>query len=98
MDLYVDKDILEEAQKALSQQCERMQQIRSEVSKLFILLRSEWDSEAGNLFVEKFEDDLIRNLEKHEIILSHMSSNLSTASSKYDEVFRAADTVSSAQY
>ena len=98
MDLYIDKDVMEEAQRALFQQSERLGQIRSEISKLFILLRMEWDSEAGNIFVEKFEDDLIRNLERYETVLSYISSNLITASQKYDEVFRAADAVSSAQY
>ena len=98
MDLYIDQDHLAAGSRDLAKQQEQMKDLRSEIKTLFEQLRKEWDSEAGRLFFEKFEEDLLKNLDRYVIVFEYMSQNLSTASQKYDEVFRAVDTVASAQY
>ena len=98
MDLYIDQDCLTDASRSLMQQRTDILRLKGEIEASFTQLKVEWDSEAGKLFFQKFEDDLIKNLERYATVFEYMSKNLSTASQKYDEVFRAADAVASAQY
>lgn len=98
MDLYIDQDYFVDGSRFLAEKCDEMKQLRSEIKTSFEQLRKEWDSEAGRLFFEKFEEDLLKNLDRYVIVFEYMSQNLLTASQKYDEVFRAVDTVTSAQY
>lgn len=98
MNLYLDKDFLESGSSELTKQKEEMEQLKTEIKASFEQLRKDWDSDAGELFFAKFEDDLIKNLDRYIAVFDYMSKNLSTASQKYDEVFRVADTVASAQY
>jgi WXG100 family type VII secretion target len=98
MDLYIDKDSLENGSHALITQKEEMENLKTDIEASFEQLRKDWDSQAGKLFFAKFEDDLIQNLDRYITVFDYMNKNLSTASQKYDEVFRAADTVASSQY
>ena len=98
MDLYLDKDAFENGRRALTEQKREMERLKSEIKTSFEQLRIEWDSEAGKLFFAKFEDDLLKNLDRYITVFEYMSKNLSIASQKYDEVFRAADIVASARY
>ncbi|EOS53220.1 hypothetical protein C809_00165 [Lachnospiraceae bacterium MD335] len=98
MDLYIDKDSLENGSRALIEQKGEMEKLKTDIKASFEQLRKDWDSEAGKLFFAKFENDLIQNLDRYIIVFDYMSKNLSIASRKYDEVFRAADTVASSQY
>ena len=98
MDLYIDQDYLAGGSRDLADKRDEMERLRSEIKTSFEQLRKEWDSEAGRLFFKKFEEDLLKNLDRYVIVFGYMSQNLSTASQKYDEVFRVADTVASARY
>lgn len=101
MDLYIDKDSLDNGSRALrvlTEQKGEMDKLKTDIKTSFEHLRKDWDSEAGKLFFAKFEDDLIQNLDRYITVIDYMSKNLSTASQKYDEVFRAANTVASLQY
>jgi uncharacterized protein YukE len=64
----------------------------------FEQLHTDWDSDAGKAFFQRFEDDLIGNLKKYAIVFKHINENLTTASDKYEEVFRVAETVAKSQY
>lgn len=98
MDLYIDQDYLADGSRKLAEKQKDMEKLRTEIKLSFEQLRKEWDSEAGRLFFEKFEEDLLKNLDRYVTVFEYMSQNLSTASQKYDEVFRAVDAVASAQY
>lgn len=98
MDLYLDQDYLTDGSLSLMKKRGEMEQLKTEIKMSFEQLRQEWDSDAGLLFFQKFEDDLLKNLDRYITVFEYMSKNLSTASQKYDEVFRAADAVASAQY
>lgn len=98
MDLYVDQDYLMDGSKKLLADRDRMEQLETEISASFQQLRQEWDSEAGRMFFEKFENDLLKNLKQYVAVFEHMSRNLSAASQKYEEIFKAVETVALAQY
>jgi WXG100 family type VII secretion target len=98
MDLLLDKDAFTQASRELKTKCEELRTLKSNIKNSFEQLKKDWDSDAGRQFFAKFEDSLIVNLEKYSTVFEYMSRNLSTASQKYDEVFRAADAVASVQY
>lgn len=98
MNLYLDQDYLVDGSRSLRDKSGEMERLQAEIKMSFEQLRKEWDSEAGRLFFQKFEYDLMKNLGRYITVFEYMSENLSTASQKYDEVFRAADAVASAQY
>ncbi len=98
MDLMLDKDAFAQAARELKGKCEELKTLRSNIQASFEQLKKDWDSDAGKQFFDRFENDLLKNLEDYSKVFEHMSGNLSTASQKYEEVFRAADAVANVQY
>lgn len=98
MDLYIDKDALESASDRLGKKCEELGKLKQNLETSFETLKSEWDSDAGKQFYDKFKSDLLDNLDDYVRVFEHMSTNLSTASTKYDEVFRDANTLVQLEY
>ncbi len=98
MDLLVNQDEMQIASNNIKNYSEDIRNIKSSLKSVFDILREEWNSEAGKKYVDKYEKDVLDNLDKYSIVFDHMSENLIAASHKYDEVFRAADAVANAQY
>ncbi|MDR1061613.1 MAG: WXG100 family type VII secretion target [Clostridiales bacterium] len=98
MDLQLDSEAFARASKDLQARCEELKTLRNNMQSSFEQLRQDWDSDAGRQFFERYENDLVKNLDEHSKVFEYMSENLSTASQKYEEVFRAADSVADAQF
>ena len=96
MDLHLDDSAFQQASSELTKKCGELATLRANIETSFSQLRKDWDSDAGQQFFARFENDLIKNLDDYSKVFEYMSSNLSTASQKYEEVFRAADAVASA--
>lgn len=96
--LMMDEEAFLQASKDMGIKCSELGQFRKDLTVSFAQLKKDWDSDAGKKFFERFENDLLNNLDKYALVFEHMSKNLSTASQKYEEVFRAADAVADAQY
>jgi uncharacterized protein YukE len=97
-DLWLDTDAFALASKELNTKSGELITLRTTIASSFEQLRRDWDSDAGRQFFARFETDLLKNLDNYSLVFEYMSVNLSTASQKYDEVFRAADAVADAQY
>ena len=97
-DLVLDDEAFLQASKELAAKCEELGRLHTNLVCTFEQLRTDWDTDAGKIFFQRFDDDLLKNLDKYTLVFEHMSKNLSTALQKYEEVFRAADTVADAQY
>lgn len=98
MDLLLDKDAFSQASAELKNKREELKTLQANITASFEQLRKDWDSDAGSEFFKRFETELLGNLEKYSTVFEYMSQNLSTASQKYEEVFRAVDTVADAQF
>jgi len=98
MDLHLDRDAFSQASRELQAKCEELKTLRANIKASFEQLRVDWDTDAGRKFFKRFERDLMKNLEDYSKVFEYMSKNLSTASVKYEEVFRAADSVAKVQY
>ena len=98
MDFMIDSDAFAQASGVLETKCEELKDLRSNIEASFEQLKKDWDSDAGRQFFARFENDLLKNLEDYAKVFEHMSANLTAASQKYEEVFRAADAVADVQY
>lgn len=98
MNLVINRSQLESASRTLQNECAELRALRKEIESSFTMLKAEWDTEAGKIFFQRFEQDLLNNLERYSTVFEHMAQNLSTSLQKYEEVFRAADAVADAQY
>lgn len=98
MDLIIDQTALKEASADLETKCQELSDLKKTIEASFAQLEAEWDSDAGKAFFKTFKNDLLSNLEKYSLVFNYMSANLSTSLQKYEEVFRAADTVANVQY
>lgn len=98
MDLRLDTDAFATASRDFKEYCERMKKLRQDIEECFQALKEDWDSDAGKKFFEKLSTDLLDNLDLYSVVFEHISQNLTTASQKYEEVFRAADAVAQAEY
>lgn len=98
MDLLLDQDAFAQACRELDGKCQELKNLRTNIEKSFQQLEKDWNSDAGRQFFDRFRNDLIQNLDKYADVFAYISGNLSTASQKYEEVFRAADAVAETQY
>ena len=92
MDLLLDQEAFLQANRELQKKYQEMEYLRLEIENSFAQLKEEWNSDAGKQFFDRFEGELLKNLQKYSLVFEHMGKNLLTASQKYEEVFRAADT------
>jgi len=96
--LVVNREQLRAAGATLATCSNELDDLRRNLESSFVQLRRDWQSDAGDRFFEKFNQDLTKNLIDYVRVFRHMSNNLRSASSMYDEVFNAADAVANAQY
>ena len=98
MDLVLDQNELRKASVDLRRHGDDMSQLADNLTQAVDRLRVDWDSDAGRAFFEKFDTSMIKHIRDHAIVFNHMSENLSTAVSMYEEIFQAANTVANAQF
>lgn len=98
MDLVLNQDAFERAKSDFKNKCEELKTLRANLQASFETLKTDWDTEAGRLFFDQFENKLLKHLDEYSKVFEHLSDNLSTASEKYEEVFRIADTVAKTEY
>jgi len=98
MDLYLDQDAFEQAIAALGAKREELNRLRENIEKTIMQLKSDWISQASDVFFKKYEKDLMQNLMKYALVFEYIHDNLKAAKEKYQEVFDAADAVANLQY
>lgn len=91
--LHLDQEAFQKACSGLDQKCSDLLELTKKIKDSFSQLQMDWDSEAGKLFFDRFQNDLIKNMENYAHVFEHMSQNLASASNQYQAVFDAADAV-----
>lgn len=95
MDLYLDQEAFQHARSQLAGYLgdAGLKGLSANIRDSFEQLKKDWDTEAGDIFFEHFEQDLLENLNKHELVFEQIYKILMTASTMYEEVFSAAQRV-----
>jgi uncharacterized protein YukE len=96
--MTIDDTALETAGAKLSEKAEEMRELKKNIDSLFLLLRTDWDTDAGSAYFDRLDNQLFKHLDNHANVIEHISENLKIASGKYDAVFRAAENAANAEY
>lgn len=97
-DLYINQEALNKASTALSTKSGEMLELKNKIVTSFEQLKLDWNTPAGAAFFDKFENDLLKNLENYSDVFEYMSKNLSDAVLKYDDVFDKAEELTKSDY
>lgn len=89
--LYLDKDALDKAKTNYSTYAQDMTNLKTKLENAVNDIRNGWQSDAGDAFFTKFDDEWKKNFDDYINVINHMSSNMQIAKNKYQAVFDEAD-------
>lgn len=89
--LYLDKDALDKAKTNYSTYAQDMRNLKTNLEVAVDDIRDGWQSDAGDAFFKKFDDEWKKNFDDYINVINHMSSNMQIAKNKYQAVFDEAD-------
>ncbi len=74
VNLHLDQDAFQVACSGLEEKCRNLEALSGQIQSSFEQLRQDWDSQAGKLFFERFENDLIKNLDQFTVVMEELFS------------------------
>ncbi len=90
-DLIINQEQLQTAQTKYSEYAQQMDDLRKTLKDAVDNIRDSWQSEAGEVFFSKFDEDWEKNVKDYVNVLNHMADNMLKANTLYEEVFDAAE-------
>lgn len=84
--LKYDTDEIGSAKSEYKTMAESMKNISSEMTKAIEGIKESWQSDAGNAFFEKFDQEFLKNFEQYREVLEHFAYNLGIAHGRYEEI------------
>lgn len=63
-----------------------MDSIKKKMDKMVSSIRGAWDSDAGDAFFDKYDNEWLSAFNQYKEVLEHMAANLDVASNKYTEI------------
>lgn len=84
--LKYDTDKMKEVKKVYDNAVKNMEDIQATMKTMVDDVKEGWNSEAGDAFFEKYDEEWLKGFNQYKEVLSHMSENLNTAQGKYTEV------------
>lgn len=97
-DLYVDESALNQAASNFMRAHDDLSSLKDKINNCVSGLKTDWNTNAGEAFFQKFEEELIHNLELYIDVFEHISTNLSDAVNTYSSVFDKADDLKNETY
>lgn len=88
--LKIDDDALSQAQKKYAELSSDMVALKDKLETAVSGLKSGWNSDGGDAFFKKFNDQWIRNIQDYSDVIEHMSFNVQMSNSKYLVIFEEA--------
>lgn len=85
--LIINKDDLETARKEYAQYAERMETLRSDLEKAVSEIRGAWQSDGGEEFFKKYDDEWLKNFNDYIAVIKHMANNVQVAKNEYQAIF-----------
>lgn len=84
--LKYDIEKMIEVKNAYVKAVEQMESIKTNMQNMVDEVKEGWDTEAGDAFFEKYDEEWLKGFNQYEEVLTHMSENLNTAQGKYTEI------------
>lgn len=73
-------------------------ELKRSFENMFAVLWADWHTPAGLAFKNKFENELIKGLEDHIVVLETLVKDLKLAKSQYTKVYDAADELKKTEF
>ncbi len=89
--LKVSQEALDSAKSGYDDCVERMTKLRNNLQNAVDGIRSGWQSEGGEAFFEKFDNQWVKNFNDYIDVIEHMKENMKTSQNKYQTVFDEAN-------
>ena len=88
--LQYDTEKMIEVKNTYNDAVSKMEDIKSKMQKMVDDVKEGWDTEAGDAFFEKYDEEWLKGFNQYKEVLTHMAENLNTAQGKYEEVTKLA--------
>lgn len=88
--LKLDQEEMISTEMCYNQEAEKMEQLRISLMEAVVELRTGWDSEAGKVFFDQFDDVWQKGMKNYAEVIKHMAKNMRIANTKYQEVIEQA--------
>lgn len=92
--LKYDTEEINNAKNEYKRMADSMNNISSEMTKAIEGIRESWQSDAGNAFFEKYDQEFLKNFEQYREVLEHFAYNLGIAHGRYEEITAKANALS----
>lgn len=89
--LIIDRDAFEKAKTDYLSYAEQMRELKTKLVEAISEIRAGWQSDAGDAFFKKFDEEWEKNFDDYINVIEHMSKNMEIAQNKYQTVFDEAD-------
>ncbi len=91
--LMINLEAMQTAQTSYNDCALRMETLRNKVKVSVEDIRSSWQSDAGDAFFKKFDDEWLKNFNDYVDVIKHMSENMVESKKRYQQVFDEADII-----
>ena len=88
--LMYDTEKMIEVKNAYTKAVSDMKQIQKKMQKMVDNVKEGWESDAGNAFFEKYNDEWLKGFTQYQDVLEHMAYNLNLAEGKYTDLTNTA--------
>lgn len=89
--LKISQEAMETARSNYSDCVSRMTTLRNNLQTAVDNIKSDWQTEAGKVFFQKFNDEWYKNFNDYIDVIDHMSDNMQKSKNKYQVIFDEAD-------
>ncbi len=84
--LKYDIEKMLEVKQVYADAVSKMTEIQKKMQKMVDSVKEGWDTEAGDAFFEKYDEEWLKGFNQYKEVLTHMSENLNTAQGKYTQI------------
>lgn len=84
--LKYDIEKMLEVKQVYTDAVSKMTEIQKKMQKMVDSVKEGWNTEAGDAFFEKYDEEWLKGFNQYKEVLTHMSENLNTAQGKYTQI------------
>ncbi len=92
--LKYDTEAMLEVKSTYEKAYQAMNDIETEMKNMVDEVKEGWDTDAGEAFFQKYNDEWLKGFQQYKEVLYHMAYNLNIAQGKYEELTRFAEKTS----
>jgi WXG100 family type VII secretion target len=96
--LKINEELLNKTKVTYQEQAQRMIDLKAKFSVAVEDIKDGWDTQAGDAFFEKYDNEWEKNITSYIEVIQNMSRNMQIADSKYQHVYETAQKIRLEKY